>query len=137
MGEEKSLDLSQVSVANLLNDEAPSNIPEPETETVEEAVAEPQVEEPVQEDTTVEEPVAEAGTEVDEVDTEPVSEETSEQTGDDTSVIDVLRSKFGYEVEGDFEEDYDGVVAFTQTVANEIAKEQLDSVFGQYPAVEQ
>jgi len=137
MGEEKSLDLSQVSVANLLNDEAPSNIPEPETETVEEAVAEPQVEEPVQEDTTVEEPVAEAGTEVDEVDTEPVSEETSEQTGDDTSVIDVLRSKFGYEVEGDFEEDYDGVVAFTQTVANEIAKEQLDSVFGQYPDVEQ
>ncbi len=40
MSEEKSLDLSQVSVANLLNNEAPTAIPEPEVEEAPETVEE-------------------------------------------------------------------------------------------------
>ena len=43
----------------------------------------------------------------------------------------------GYEVEGNFSEDYDGVAKFADAVAQEIAKEQLDTVFSQFPDVEQ
>lgn len=136
MAEEKSLDLSQVSVANLLNDDAPSNIPAPEVEETPE-VAEGRVQE------APETPEAEADTDYEEQETgddtveETEASEESEATEEEVGVIDVLRSKLGYEVEGEFAEDYDGVVAFTQTVANEIAKEQLDSVFAQFPDVEQ
>lgn len=136
MSEEKSLDLSQVSVANLLNDNAPSSIPEPETQ--DEVQPEAQAEEPVAEETAPEtQQEEETPTEEAPVDTETVADETSEATEEEPSVIDVLRSKLGYEVPGNFSEDYDGVAKFADAVANEIAKEQLDTVFAQFPDVEQ
>ena len=141
MAEEKSLDLSQVSVANLLNDDAPTSIPTPEAAVEEEAP----VEEPAAEQV---EPQAEAEPEaVEEPQEEPeapeaAEAETSDQPEaadeeDEVSIIDTLRDKMGYQVQGEFSEDYDGVVGFTQAVAQEIAKEQLDAVFGQFPDVEQ
>lgn len=137
MTEEKSLDLSQVSVANLLNDNAPSSIPEPETQ--EEVQPEAQTEEPAAE---VAEPETESEEETVAEDTpvaeEPVADETPTAAAEEeVSVIDVLRSKMGYEVEGNFSEDYDGVAKFADAVAQEIAKEQLDTVFSQFPDVEQ
>ena len=135
MSEEKSLDLSQVSVANLLNDQAPTAIPEPEVEEAQETVEE----EPTAE--TVEEVVAETEETPQEVAETPEAVESvdddSDVSEDDPSVIEVLRSKMGYEVEGDFAEDYDGVAKFAGAVAEEIAKEQLDTVFSQFPDVEQ
>lgn len=137
MNKEESLDLSQVSVANLLNDDAPSSIPEPETqeqvesstETADEDVAEtPQAEMDEQEA-----PVSE-GAETTAAD-ESVSDDTQET--EEPGVIDILRSKLGYEVEGNFSEDYDGVAKFADAVAQEMAKEQLDTVFSQFPDVEQ
>lgn len=137
MNKEESLDLSQVSVANLLNDDAPSSIPKPETqeqvesstETSDEEVAEaPQAE--VEEQAA---PVSEAAEAAPAQ--EPVSDETEET--EEPGVIDVLRSKLGYEVEGNFSEDYDGVAKFADAVAQEMAKEQLDTVFSQFPDVEQ
>ena len=137
MAEEKSLDLSQVSVANLLNDNAPSSIPEPEVqeeaqpeaEAVEEAQEQPEAETVAEADT---EPEAEQASE------EPEAAETSAaQEDEEQGVIDTLRTKMGYEIEGEFSEDYDGVVKFTDAVAKEIAKEQLDTVFTQFPDVEQ
>lgn len=135
MAEEKSLDLSQVSVANLLNNEAPSNIPEPEVQE-ETPVAEEQaeVEEQAEQETESIEAENEEANEVSEM----VAEETSDaDQEDEVSVIDVLRSKLGYEIQGDFSEDYDGVAKFADAVAQEIAKEQLDSLFTQFPDVEQ
>lgn len=135
MNKEESLDLSQVSVANLLNDNAPSGIPQ--TEEAEAVAEETVAEEPVTEESPVEEevesetPVAEDQSEVE---SETLSEEPAEE---EVGVIDTLRQKFGYEITGEYKDDYDGVVNFTQQVANEIAKEQLDSVFGQFPDVEQ
>lgn len=134
MSEEKQLDLSQVSVSNLLNDDAPSNIPSPEPEAQEQEPTAPAETPEVDETPDAEIPESDETPDVDAatdtLDDAPVEEE-------EVSVIDVLRSKMGYEVEGEFSEDYDGVVSFTQTVANEIAKEQLDSVFAQFPDVEQ
>jgi len=140
MIEEKSLDLSQVSVANLLNNDAPTSIPEPETLETEEPVVEATSEEESQE------PVAEAkdseSSSIEETETEGTEEtedlESSEEAApEEPGVIDTLRQKFGYEIEGKFEDDYDGVVGFTQQVAQMVAKEQLDTVFSQFPDVEQ
>lgn len=137
MSEEKSLDLSQVSVANLLNNTGQTAIPTPEPEAVEEpeAVAEtPEVSEEAEEQEEQEEETSEDSDDSPEVladtDTETAAEE-------EASVIDILKSKMGYEIEGDFAEDYDGVAKFADAVAQEIAKEQLDTVFSQFPDVEE
>jgi hypothetical protein len=137
MAEEKSLDLSQVSVANLLNNDAPTSIPEPEESVASEVTEETPEPEVEQEAAVQEEPEAQ---EADEPVSQPVaeSEDTEESVSEEeASIIDTLRQKMGYEVAGDFSEDYDGVVNFTTQVANEIAKEQLDTVFSQFPDVEE
>ena len=138
MSEEKKLDLSQVSFNNLIDDQAPAPVLEneaPETAEVPETAETPveEVPEPVEAETP-QEPEPEAVE-----DTATVNEPTTEAEPEDDSpgVIDVLRERMGYEVQGDFSEDYDGVVNFTQQVAGEMAKEQLDSVFAQFPDVEQ
>ena len=136
MNKEESLDLSQVSVANLLNADAPSSIPTPEVEESEQEApaVEESTEKPVEtEAAETSEPVAEVAQET--VESEPASGDTPQ--AEELGVIDTLRQKFGYEVQGEYGEDYDGVVDFTTQVANEMAKEQLDTVFGQFPDVEQ
>lgn len=138
MAEEKSLDLSQVSVANLLNDQAPASIPTPEAAVEEEAPVEEVAEPEVEQQEEVEEPAAEEV--ADEPAAEPEAETSDEPEAveeEEASIIDTLRQKMGYDVQGEFGEDYDGVVGFTQAVAQEIAKEQLDAVFSQFPDVEQ
>jgi hypothetical protein len=138
MNKEESLDLSQVSVANLLNEDAPVNIPEPEQEEATDSTEEPTEEvqaEPVADGQSDEQQDAETESAAVE-DSQSSSEEPATEE-EEASVIDTLRDKLGYEVEGDFKDDYDGVVSFTQTVAQEIAKEQLDTVFSQFPDVEQ
>jgi len=136
MTEEKSLDLSQVSVANLLNDDAPSSIPQPEAEEVEQSteVQNEEVEDVPQAEVEEPQDTPAASTEAEET-PEPVS--STEEETEEPGVIDILREKMGYEIAGEFSEDYDGVVNFTQSVANEIAKEQLDTVFSQFPDVEE
>jgi len=145
MSEEIKLDLSQVSFNNLIDEKAPapvleqevsaeSSVPEeaenslPEAEVSEESVAEQpeEVSEPEKVDNTESTPEA------------PIeSEREDEDASDSLTVIDVLKEKMGYDVVGDFSEDYDGVAQFTQTVAGEMAKEQLDSVFSQFPDVQE
>lgn len=137
MVEEKSLDLSQVSVANLLNDNSPSSIPEPESEEVEqvEEVQNEEVEEAPQAEVEEQEDIPVAATDVEEP--SELADSTEAEDPEDPGVIDTLRQKMGYEIAGEFSEDYDGVAEFTQSVANEIAKEQLDTVFSQFPDVEE
>lgn len=127
-----------MSFNNLIDDSAPAPVLENETpveagvpETPETPVETEEVpaEEPQAEPEAVEEPAEEPKAE-----TETPEAEVEE---DNVSVIDVLREKLGYEVQGEFTEDYDGVVNFTQQVAGEIAKEQLDAVFEQFPDVEE
>ena len=142
MAEKEKLDLSQVTFSNLLNDTAPAQVLE--TDPAQEAEV-PEVAETPQDpvpESAVEETEQVAETQADEFISENTEGNSSPPEQDDTedespSVIDVLREKLGYEVHGNFSEDYDGVVQFTQTVAGEIAKEQLDSVFANFPDVEE
>jgi hypothetical protein len=147
MTKENTLDLSQVSVANLLNENAPAPAVEEAPESVAEGTQEEQEETPNvldAENPDIPSPEETPEEDTPELEEAPAAEEQKEEetpdsgeSEEESSVIDILKSKLGYEVAGDYTEDYDGVVKFTQTVANEIAKEQLDSVFTQFPDVEQ
>lgn len=139
MSKNNSLDLSSLSMTSLLNDDAGVPAPQEETaasdaEATEESAAKPEVAntEPV-----TEEP--ETGDGTDEV-LEPTDDVVNDIVDNDEqtlTVIDVLREKFGYEIQGEYDEDYDGVVEFTKAVADEIAKEQVDAMFNQYPDVQE
>ena len=61
--------------------------------------------------------------------TEIVSEESTE------SIITEFKNHFGYEVEGNFAEDLDGLKLLTTEIAKKIAEQNLDSVFQAVPDV--
>ena len=101
-------------------------------ETTEEEAVEPTTEVPVEETPevqdevveTVDEPVAEAAPAAD------VEAETA-------SMFATLGAKLGYEVEGDFAEDYDGLAEYTTAVGQQIANEQLQKIFSAMPDVKE
>ena len=140
MAENKGLGIDALGSVDWLND----NSPEPKAEeTQSEQTAEPTEAADVTEE-AVEEPTAdvtpEETPEVDtdeveetaDVDTEPAAEaEEVEEAG----MFATLGAKLGYEIEGDFAEDYDGLAGYTNAVANEIAKEQLQKIFASMPDV--
>lgn len=141
MAENKELGLDSLKGVDWLNESAPAPqeiseevVEMPTTESEESsAKAEPQ-EAPA---TEVEEPLAEVSEPVDAPE-ETVEEPTAapvEQTDDEPGVIQTLTQRLGYEVEGDFSDDYDGLEQYTTAVANKIAEEQLGNIFEQYPDV--
>lgn len=138
MAENKELGLDSLKGVDWLNENAPA-VPEPQSEAEqpaetleaetqpEEAVApEPQVEQEA-----VEEPVGEPVSE----ETEPVAETPAKPEEQEMGVIDTLTQRLGYEVDGDFSDDYDGLEKYTSAVASKIAEEQLANIFNQYPDV--
>lgn len=144
MANENKLDLSQVSVSNLLNDDAPSNIPN----TEEEATPEPTQETEAQtEETETTEVVSEQQSEDEGAEEEvyetsddsirATNDEEGVEEDDQTSIIGTLRERLGYDIAGDYDDDYEGLVKFTEAAGSEIAKEQLNSIFEQYPDVQQ
>lgn len=62
-----------------------------------------------------------------------VSEE--EQQEHEESIITEIRNHFGYEIEGDFSEDIEGLKKYTTEVARKIALEEFQQVFDSYPDV--
>lgn len=90
-------------------------------------------------------PDAEGSTEEDGADSddggteeEKSEEEESEEGGDsEGSVYDVLKAKTGYEVEGDFEEDIDGLVNYVDKLSEVKAKEELDAMLERLPEAKQ
>jgi len=142
MAENKELGLDNLKNVNWLDENAPAppvkeeattedptQEVEPETaqaapETTEESL------EPVSEDTTVEEPES-----AEEPQEETTNSEPAEAPEAEMSVIDTLSQRLGYEVEGDFSDDYDGLEKYTSAVASKIAEEQLSGIFEQYPDV--
>jgi hypothetical protein len=146
MTDSKGLGIGDLGSVDWLNDNAPT----PETaETQAEQTAEPteaaaETEEGVDEEATTEVPTEET------LDTpEGEVEETTEEEGDyagaepageeeaPSSMFATLSQKLGYEVEGDFDEDYDGLAAYTTAVGQQIAKEQLEKVFAAMPDVQE
>jgi hypothetical protein len=132
MAEQKELGLDSLKGVDWLNDQAPApeveSTPteEPQPEVTEESVVE---EAPAQEvEQQVETPEPEAPAEEPQSAEEPAAEE-------EASIISTLSQRLGYEVEGEFGDDYDGLTAYTSAVAGKIAEEQLAQIFNQYPDV--
>lgn len=55
--------------------------------------------------------------------------------GDDDSIVTTLQKKFGFDFEGEFSEDIDGVFELSKTAAEKMAEAQINGFFTQYPEV--
>ena len=143
MSKEDNLDLSKISVSELLDDKQI-----PSTETTEETPEAVETETPTAEETT-EETTEETSKETQEDDTEAEAPnndlqetaDTLEQEGEgeesEASIISTLKERLGYEIEGDFEDDYDGIAGLTKAMAEKIAEEQFRSVFQSFPDIQE
>mgnify|MGYP000447931596 CR=1 FL=1 len=146
MADNKGLGIDKLGSVDWLNDNsAPTpQLEEPQTEEATEAT------EPVAETTEVEadEPTLEVPTEdtpevqdeVEETVDEPVAQPAAASVADeaaDASMFATLGNKLGYEIEGDFSEDYDGLAAYTNEVGKQIANEQLEKIFAAMPDVQE
>jgi hypothetical protein len=145
MAENKELGLDSLKNVNWLNDNASAPSVSEDTSdsettdttdnTVEEVVEKTNtesVEEESPQDFDTEQTEQPEQTEQSE---EPVADTSAEPEEQEMSVIDTLTQRLGYEVEGDFSDDYDGLEKYTSAVAAKIAEEQLSGIFDQYPDV--
>lgn len=142
MTDNKGLGIGDLGSVDWLNDSSPApeaaetqaeettEATEPVAEATEETVEEPTIEATEETTDEVEEPEA---VEAEPVDTEPTQEVEAEEAG----MFATLGAKLGYEVEGDFAEDYDGLAAYTSAVGEQIAKEQLEKIFASMPDVKE
>lgn len=136
MSENKGLGLDNLKDVDWLNDNAPSPAASIE-ETAEETTQEPTTEAPAEETQEVEEPQLEQAEEPSTPENEePKSlEEPEAQEEAEESIIDTLSNRLGYQVEGDFSDDFDGLTNYTSAVAQKMAQEQMAQLFDQYPDV--
>lgn len=146
MAENKGLGIDNLGSVDWLNDnsaptpqaeetqtEQATEATEPVAETTEEQAAEPTTEVPTEDtDDTNEE--ADASEEVVAEPAAPVANDTAEEAG---SMFATLGQKLGYEIEGDFSEDYDGLADYTNAVGQQIANEQLEKIFAAMPDVQE
>ena len=144
MTDSKGLGIGDLGSVDWLNDSSPApEAAETQSEqTAEPTEAAPETTEEVAEEPTTEVPTEETTDEVEEVEAEEAAdsfdtEPTQEVEADETGMFSTLGAKLGYEVEGDFSEDYDGLAAYTTAVGEQIAKEQLEKIFASMPDVQE
>lgn len=145
MSENKGLGIENLGSVDWLNDSSPTpeaaetqqeQVTEPTeavAETTEAEAVEPTTEVPVEETPEVQD-------EVEETVEEPVAEPTANAVEEEAaaeSMFATLGAKLGYEVEGEFSEDYDGLAAYTTAVGQQIANEQLEKIFAAMPDVQE
>jgi hypothetical protein len=147
MTDNKGLGIGDLGSVDWLNDSSPApeaaetqseettEATEPVVEATEEPAEEPTTKAP--EETTDEVETTEADEPAGTPDTEPVQETEVAQEEEAASMFATLGAKLGYEVEGDFSEDYDGLAEYTSAVGEQIAKEQLEKIFASMPDVKE
>lgn len=146
MSKEDNLDLSKISVSALLDDQ-----PTPAAESTEET---PETPEAVETETpttdeSVEETTEETSEEIQEDDTEAEApnddlqeaadalESETETEEEEATIISTLKERMGYDIEGEFADDYDGIANLTKAMAEKIAEEQFQSVFQSFPDIQE
>jgi hypothetical protein len=140
MSENKGLGLDNLKQVDWLNDNAPAPAAETEeTQAVEDA--EEKISEPAEETQASEQPEQELLDAVEDNDTpvsKPVLESKPEPEAEiESSIIETLTERLGYAVEGNFEDDFDGLTQYTSAVANKMAEEQVGQLFEQFPDVKE
>lgn len=142
MSENKGLGIDNLGSVDWLNDAAPApQEAEPQSEETTEPTEAVETTEEVEDTTaevteeTTDEVEEVAAEEADVQDTEPAQEAEAQE--EEASMFAALGAKLGYEVEGEFAEDYDGLAAYTTAVGEQIAKEQLEKIFASMPDVKE
>jgi hypothetical protein len=144
MSKDENLDLSKVTVSQLLDDQQipDSTDPKEEEKPVEDTVEEvkettetPETQEESKPEESAEEPVEELE--------EPVAKEEaaenteSDETDSEPSIISTLVERLGYDIQGEFSDDYDGIVGVTKEAATKMAEEQFQQVFSAFPDIQE
>ena len=89
------------------------------------------VEEVIQDELEIEDPKAE-----DVVPEEVEEEEDKEEAPvEDDSVVSEILAKLGYDLEGDYEDTSEGLVALTKDAAGKMAEDQLEGLFEKFPII--
>lgn len=118
--------MERISLENTVFEEQSTD-----TTAQEETTQEEQTEETQQTEETTKETQEEEQTSQEETQEETSEEQQSEEP--DKTVIEELTEFFGYEMENNFEDDVDGLKSFTSEVAKQIAAQEIDSFYQQYP----
>jgi len=129
----EKLDLSKINVVNLLDDSLPGD------PSSEDDVADKDNEEATEnvDETPVEEEAVEASKDDDQEPSEEEhqAEKAQDSESGDVSIIDELKQRLGYELEGDFEDSVDGLLEFTKGTADQMAQDQIETLFERFPDV--
>lgn len=144
MAENKGLGIDNLGSIDWLNDSSPApqaeeTQQEEATEATEPVAETDDVEESSPEVPTADTPDVDSDEDAPEVSDEVEVEETSAPVAEaqEAGIIATLSEKLGYEVEGEFAEDYDGLAGYTNAVADQIANERLEKIFASYPDVQE
>jgi hypothetical protein len=134
MSKKNSLGLEGIDVKNYFNSlDAPN--PEPEPTPDPEPTPEPDPE-PEPEPVPAPEPTPEPDPDPSpEPEPEPEPEPDPEPDPDDFNVFQELGKNLGYEIEGDFEDNVDGLAGYTKAVATKMFEENFNEIFETYPDV--
>ena len=144
MSKDENLDLSKVTVSQLLDDQQipdstdPKEEEKPVEDTVEEVKETTETPE-TQEESKPEEPAEEPVEELEEpVAKEEAAENTeSDETDSEPSIISTLVERLGYDIQGEFSDDYDGIIGVTKEAATKMAEEQFQQVFSAFPDIQE
>ena len=64
-------------------------------------------------------------------------ESETETEEEEATIISTLKERMGYDIEGEFADDYDGIANLTKAMAEKIAEEQFQSVFQSFPDIQE
>mgnify|MGYP003677342397 FL=1 len=121
MEEPNKIQLDDITFDDMISgDGVAIDAPEMEVEEVEE------VEEKIQE---------EPEQEVVEEQEEEVEEEVQEEAVEEDTVVSEVLAKLGYDLEGDYEDTSDGLVALTRDAAAKMAEDNLEGLFEKFPVI--
>ena len=129
MEEPGKIQLDDITFDDIISGEGVTiDAPKEEIEEVENKVEEVVQEEP-------EQTVAEEQEEV-KVEEESQEEEVQEtEAVEDDTVVSEILSKLGYELEGDYEDTSEGLLALTKDAAAKMAEDNLEELFDKFPII--
>ena len=128
------LDLDSISFDDMIGDGFASlpDIEDKAEEVVEEVVEDDPVDEDVEDDIVDEDVELKEDTE----EAEDYVDDDEEQTESDGTVAFEIAKTLGYELENEYADTVEGLTEFAKDIAQNIAEDQLQSLFEQYPEVQ-
>jgi len=135
---ENKIKLEDITFEDVIGEgiqETPVEEPKKEEPEVEATLEDSSIDEDIQE--KKEEPKKEEVIEVEEPKAEVKEESIHEDVEVEDTLVSEIATKFGYELEGDYEDTSEGLIEMTKELANKVAEGQLDKLFVAFPDVKE